>query len=122
MLAKNNKAIRGAKSERIKSNVQLLKPLEDDHYDSRYRVCADKVIVQDIYWCHPDSIKLFNTFSVVLIIDPTYKTNKYRLSLLEIVGVTSTKITFSTGFSFLEFEKEHNVTRALEMCKTMLKD
>lgn len=31
-------------------------------------------------------------------------------------------MTFSVNFSFLESEKEDNVTRALEMCKTILKD
>lgn len=51
-----------------------------------------------------------------------YKTNKYRLPLLEIIGVTFTKKNFSMRFAFLESEKEINVTRALEMCKTLLKD
>lgn len=44
-----------------------------------------KVIVRDISWSHPNSVKLFNTFSFVLIIDSIYKTNKYRLPLLEII-------------------------------------
>lgn len=41
---------------------------------------------------------------------------------MEIVGVTSTNMTFSFGFAFLEFEKEDNITWALKMCITMLKD
>ena len=44
----------------------------------------------------------------MLIIDSTYKTNKYKLPLLEIVGVTSTEKTYSVGFAFLECEKEDN--------------
>lgn len=77
---------------------QLLKLLDDDHYVYRYNVCKDKVIVQDIFWTHRDFIKLFNIFTIVLIIDLTYKTNKYRLPLLKIVGVISTEITFFSGF------------------------
>jgi len=46
--------------------------------------------------------------------DTTYKTNKYRLSLLEIVWVTSTWLTFSTGFAFISSEGESNFTWALE--------
>lgn len=84
---------------------QLLKHLEDDHYVSKYRVCEDKVTVRGIFWSHPDSIKLFNTFSTVLIIDSTYKTNKYIFSLLEIGGVTYTEMTYSADFAFLESEK-----------------
>ncbi|XP_058750117.1 protein FAR1-RELATED SEQUENCE 5-like [Vicia villosa] len=91
---RNNKAIRGDRNEM----QQLLKMLDDNKYISRYRNCDDEVTVRDIFWIHPDSIKLFNTFSTVLLIDSTYKTNKYRLPLFEMVGVTSTEKTFVVGF------------------------
>src|SRR3954468_7731506 len=83
---------------------QLLKLLGDNNYVSSFRTSEDKVIVRDIFWTHPESIKLFNTFPTVLVMDSTYKTNKYRLPLLEIVGVTSTDKTYSVGFAFLECE------------------
>lgn len=101
---------------------QLLKLLDYDNYVSRYKVCKDKVTIQDIFWSHPDSIKMFNTFLTMLIIDSTYKTNKYRLPLLKIVGVTSMEKTFFVDFSFLDSKKEDSVTQALEMCKAMLMD
>lgn len=41
---------------------------------------------------------------------------------MEIVGVTSTEKTYSVGFTFLESEKEENVTWALEVCRKILKD
>lgn len=41
---------------------QLLKLLDENHYVSRYIVYEDKVIVRNIFWTHPESIKLFNTF------------------------------------------------------------
>ena len=47
-------------------------------------------------------------------IDSTYKTNKYRLSLLDIVGVTPTGMTFSAAFAYLEGERLNNVIWALE--------
>lgn len=49
-------------------------------------------------------------FYLVLIFDCTYKTNMYRIPLIKIVSVTSTKLTFSIGFSPLEHEKEANFT------------
>ncbi|XP_050917826.1 uncharacterized protein LOC127135052 [Lathyrus oleraceus] len=101
---------------------QLLKFLDDNSYVSRYRTCENGVIVRDIFWTHPDFIKLFNMFPTLLILDSTYKTNKYRLPLLEMVGVTSTKKTYSVGFTFLKSEKEENFTWALEVCRAMLKD
>ena len=59
-------------------------------------------------------MKLLNSFNVVFLMDNTYKTNKYRLSLLEIVGVTSIRLTFSAAFAFLSSEKQNNFTWALE--------
>ncbi|XP_058775580.1 protein FAR1-RELATED SEQUENCE 5-like [Vicia villosa] len=85
----NNKAIRGDRSEM----QQLLKLLDDNKYVSRYKTCDDRVTVRDIFWTHPNSIKLFNIFSTVLILDSMCKTNKYRLPLFEMVGVTSTEKT-----------------------------
>jgi len=52
--------------------------------------------------------------------DTTYRTNKYRFPLLEIVGVTSTGLTFSVGFAFLSSERQNNFTWALERLKGLL--
>jgi len=46
-------------------------------------------VVSDLFWMHHDSIKLLNAFNIVFLMDTTYKTNKYQLPLVEIVGVTS---------------------------------
>jgi len=64
-------------------------------------------------------VKLFTAFSIVLVMDNTYKTNKYRLPLLEIVGVTSTDLTFSTVFVVLSSERESNFIWALERLREL---
>ncbi|XP_050888789.1 uncharacterized protein LOC127093944 [Lathyrus oleraceus] len=106
-----SKTLKGDKIEM----QQLLKLLDDNNYLPKYRTCDDGVNVRDIFWTHPDSIKLFNTFPTVLILDSTYKTNKYKLPLLEMVDVTSTEKTYLVGFSFLVCEKEDSFTWALEV-------
>ena len=40
-----------------------------------------------------------------LIIITCLKTNKYKMSLLDIVGVTATNMTFYVGFGFMSDEK-----------------
>ncbi|CAK8534629.1 unnamed protein product [Lathyrus sativus] len=100
---------------------QLLKLLDDNSYVSRYRMCEDEFTIRDIFWTHPNSIKLFNKFPTMFILDSTHKTNKYRLTLLEMVGVTLTEKTYSNGFAFLEYEKKDNFTWALEVCRALLK-
>jgi len=42
--------------------------------------------------------------------DNTYKTNKYLLPLLEIVGVTSTRLTLSVAFAFLSSERKKEIS------------
>ncbi|CAK8537733.1 unnamed protein product [Lathyrus sativus] len=98
---RTNKVIRGDRSEM----QQLLKLLDDNSYVSRYRTCDDGVTSRDIFWTHLDLIKFFNTFSIMLILDSTYKNNKYKLPLFEMVDVTSIEKTYVVGFSFLECKK-----------------
>jgi len=59
-------------------------------------------------------VKLCNAYNLVFFIDSTYKTNNYRLLLLDIVGVTPIGIPFSATFAYLEGEHHNNVVWALE--------
>jgi alpha-glucosidase len=54
--------------------------------------------------------------------DSTYKTNKYKMPLFEIVGVTSTQETFNVAYAFLTNEREDNFKWALIACRSLLKD
>ncbi|XP_052723733.1 uncharacterized protein LOC128193696 [Vigna angularis] len=49
--------------------------------------------------------------------DSKVVTDLYRLPLLEIVGMTSTGLTFSAAFAFLSTERQSNFTWALEKMK-----
>jgi len=91
----------------------LMKLLEWDQYIHWHRL-KDENVVCDIFWCHPDAVKLCNACNLVFLIDSTYKTNRYRLPLLDFVGVIPTRMTFSTGFAYLEGECLNNVVWALE--------
>ncbi|XP_050915419.1 uncharacterized protein LOC127130456 [Lathyrus oleraceus] len=113
-----NKALQENRTEM----QQLLKLLDDNNYVSRYQTCKDGVTIRYIFWTHLDSIKLFIMFPTVLILDSTYKTNKYRLSLLEMVDVISIEKAYYVGLTLLESEKKESVTWALEVCRAMLKE
>ena len=67
-----------------------------------------------MFWSHPDAVKLTNSCNLVFLIDSTYKTNRYKLSLLDIVGVTPIGMTFSTTFAYLEGERLNNVVWTLQ--------
>ncbi|XP_028242187.1 protein FAR1-RELATED SEQUENCE 2-like [Glycine soja] len=46
--------------------------------------------------------------------DFTYKTNRYKLFLLDVIGVTPIRMTFSAAFAYLEGERLNNVVWALQ--------
>ncbi|CAJ2672967.1 unnamed protein product [Trifolium pratense] len=99
----------------------LLQLLDDGKYVSWNRRKDDgSDVLSDIFWAHPDSIKLLNLFPIVLVMDCTYKTNKYRQPLLEIAGITSTNMTFAVGFAYMESEKTDNYHWALGKLKQLI--
>ncbi|KAI5412816.1 hypothetical protein KIW84_057441 [Lathyrus oleraceus] len=51
--------------------------------------------------------------------DSTYKTNKYRQALFEIVGMTSTELTFAVAFTYMESEQTENFCWVLEKLKEL---
>ena len=54
-------------------------------------------------------MKLCNACNLVFLIGSTYKTNRYRLPLLEFVGMTPTGMIFSASFAYLEGEHVNNM-------------
>ena len=102
-------SVRGSNTEM----QQLMKLLEWDQYIHWHRL-KDEDVVCDIFWSHPDAVKLTNACNLVFLIDNTYKTNRHMSPLLDIVGVTPTEMTFSATFAYLEGERLNNVVWALQ--------
>ncbi|AET05296.1 hypothetical protein MTR_8g103800 [Medicago truncatula] len=84
----------------------LISKLGEHNYTYYSRTQSESTIIEDIFWAHPKSVKLFNNFPTVLVMDSTYKTNMYKMPMFEVVGVTSTDLTYSVGFGFVT----HDVT------------
>nr|KAJ0212511.1 hypothetical protein LSAT_V11C400223670 [Lactuca sativa] len=57
---------------------------------------------------------MWQAFPYMVLMDATYKTNKYNLPFLEIVGVTSMRLTFSIAFTFMHSEKQATTEHALD--------
>ncbi|XP_004506933.1 uncharacterized protein [Cicer arietinum] len=95
----------------------LLTLMERGKYVYRYRKVEDSDELRDIFWAHPNVITLVNNFQIILIMDSTYKTCRCRMSLLEIIGVISTEMTFCVEFAYLPSKCDDNFTWALQMLK-----
>jgi hypothetical protein len=72
----------------------LISKLEEHNYVYFSRTQSESTTIEDIFWAHPTFVKLFNNFPTILVMDSTYKTNMYKMPMFEIVGVTSTDLTF----------------------------
>ncbi|XP_057416139.1 uncharacterized protein LOC130710792 [Lotus japonicus] len=100
----------------------LLKKLDGEKYVHFERNEPGSEVIRDIFWAHPNAVKLFNTFPYVVIMDCTYKTSKYKLPLLEIVGLTSTDKTYSIAFCYIGSETTEDYIWALECMKSLISD
>ncbi|KAH6789587.1 hypothetical protein C2S51_004593 [Perilla frutescens var. frutescens] len=98
----------------------LLGKLEEHGYYQYTRRCQQTDTIKDLFYAHPMSMQLLRAFPNVLLMDCTYKTNRYRLPLFEIVGITLTNMTFSIACAYLESEKEDNYTWALTVLKGLM--
>ncbi|KAI5649637.1 hypothetical protein M9H77_35642 [Catharanthus roseus] len=74
-------------------------------YTVFYRNCEESNELSDTVIAHPTSIAMIRMWPYVLIMDTTYKTNKYNMPLLEAVGMTPTDKNFTVATSFLRNEK-----------------
>ncbi|XP_028122750.1 uncharacterized protein LOC114319884 [Camellia sinensis] len=99
---------------------QLLGQLAVNKYIEWHRSCADTETVTDLFFAHPTSLNLLHAFSKVLLMDCAFKTNRYQLPFLEIIGVTSTDMTFSVAFAYLQYEKKDNCTWALGILRSVM--
>lgn len=60
--------------------------------------------VQNLFFAYQKQVELLQANPDVLLMDCTYRTNKYRLPLLHILGCTNLQTFFSAGFCFLSNE------------------
>jgi len=98
----------------------LMKFIEHDKYVYWLAQLDNEDVIKDILWTNSNSIKLLNSFPIVLICDTTYKTNKYCLLLLKIVGIAPTSMTFVVALAYLSYERTYNFEWALSKLEGLL--
>jgi hypothetical protein len=83
-----------------------------DKYIYDFRVDGDDKVTH-LFFAHKESIGLIRRYGSVLLMDCTYKVNKFRMPLLEVFGVTSFWTTFFCCFVFLAEKKQEDCDGAL---------
>ena len=72
-----------------------------------------------MFFAHPKSVELLLKYPDVLLLDCTYRTNKFKMPLLNIVGTTCLDTSFHAAFCFLAKEEEGDYVWALEQLKKL---
>ncbi|TYG40109.1 hypothetical protein ES288_D12G066900v1 [Gossypium darwinii] len=106
-----------------KTPIQVLMLLlNDKQFFTEFSINNISNELENLFFIHPRSLDIWRAFPHVLIVDATYKTNKYDLPFVQIVGVTSTNKTFSIAFAFIINEKEEKYNWALTCLKLTLEE
>lgn len=69
--------------------------------------------IQHLFFAHRKQVELLHANPDILLMDCTYRTNKYRLPLLHILGCTNLQSFFSAGFCFLRTETQQDYQWAI---------
>ncbi|KAL2902597.1 hypothetical protein RDABS01_027679, partial [Bienertia sinuspersici] len=75
---------------------------------------SDEGVVTHTFVAHPTSVNLLRTFPFVIMMDSTYKTNRYDMPLFEIIGMSSTNKNFLNGWALMKDETEESYRWVME--------
>ncbi|OBR04563.1 MULE transposase domain-containing protein [Colletotrichum higginsianum IMI 349063] len=96
----------------------LANQLDKEGFWSQMQFAPDGRVTA-VLFAHPDSLALLQAYPDVMLLDCTYKTNKYGMPLLDIVGVDACQRSFCIAFAFLSSKTEDNYTWALERVRSL---
>jgi hypothetical protein len=86
------------------STARFIEHLRDDGYIYRVKVAADNTL-EALFFCKPDDVQKARLYGQMVIIDATYKTNKFRLPLVNIVTVDNNLRTVRIALCFVTSEQ-----------------
>ena len=90
----------------------LVSEMKTGLYTFNYKSDAEGRVTH-ISFAYPRSVKMLNQYPEVLLLDCTYKTNHFKMPLLNIVGSTCRHKTYHISFCFLSDETEESYIWAL---------
>ncbi len=75
--------------------------------------------VTAVLFAHPESLAYLKAYPDLLFLDCIYKTNKYGMPLLDVIGVDACQRSFCIAFAFLSGENEADYIWALDRLRSM---
>ena len=81
----------------------LMKYLNGDDWFMKYKIDDDGLLTH-LFFCRASSKNILKHKSEVLLINATYKTNRYKLFLVIVTGCTALNSTYNVAFAFVSGE------------------
>jgi len=78
--------------------------------------------LERLFFAHPNSVKIYKKHLEVILLDCTYKTNWFRMLLLNICAVTSNCKTVQVALCFLSSKKDYDYNWAIEKFGDVITD
>jgi hypothetical protein len=115
-----NERVRLRKSELYQrpSLMCLIDILQEAGYNFGYQCNAVDELTH-LFYAHPACVKLVEKFPYTVVIDCTYKTNRFKMPMLHVVGMTSFNTSFTVAVAFLQEETELYYQWSLEQLATL---
>ena len=101
---------------------QMIHEAVKHNYVFRFTTNPDTQELKFVFMAHPESVKMFRSWPLVLVIDSTYKTNRFKLTLVEVVGVSPVGKSFLVAYCFIDNEETCSYVWVLENVKALLVD
>jgi hypothetical protein len=96
----------------------LVNQLSTEGFHYHTRLDSDNRLTA-IFFAHSESVLYLHQNPDILILDCTYKTNRYDMPLLDMIGVDALQKSFCIAFAFLLGESEEDYSWALQHLKAL---
>ncbi|ERF75446.1 hypothetical protein EPUS_00239 [Endocarpon pusillum Z07020] len=92
-----------------------------DEYQFHYAL-DDHDRLERVLFFHNESLQLLRLFPRSYVLDSTYRTNRFNLPLLDIIGFTATNRSFVIGQAFLTHEEEEDYIWVLSWIRDLYEE
>ncbi|XP_074299128.1 uncharacterized protein LOC141630162 [Silene latifolia] len=117
----NENARLSAKDMDMRNSVQYMLHLANEfNYLSEYMVEGEEKALTHVWFAHPEGVEMLKAWPDVILIDSTYKTNKYDLILVQCVGVTPVRKSILIGYALIKRESSDGYIWVLRRLKSLL--
>ncbi|CAN1146506.1 PKS-NRPS hybrid synthetase cheA [Linum perenne] len=84
--------------------------------------CVESASVTHVFMAHPEAVKLYRAYPYVVLLDSTYKTNRYGYPLVELIGITPVKKSFTIAYVIMKDESIDSYKWVLEKLKMLVEE